>query len=118
MAVASLLIQLAFEPRVRSGIRVGLAAAWLAQACAFALLLAGAIRWQRGVVAGWTAGTLVRLATLAGLAWLSLGGVWALPLEPMLIALVAALFVLLILETVVFRYGPSLGVAWRDDRRG
>lgn len=82
-----------------------MAAAWLAQALAFALLLAGTARWRRGVLAGWTAGTLVRLATLAGLAWLSLGGVWSLPLEPMLIALVAGLFVLLVLETVVFRYG-------------
>lgn len=114
MALASFLIQIAFEPGVRFGIRVGLASAWLAQILAFALLLAGSVR-KRGVVAGWTAGTLVRLGTLAGLAWLSLGGLWELPLEPMLIALVAALFVLLILETVVFQFGPL--VAWRDDGR-
>jgi hypothetical protein len=83
---------------------LGLAAAWLVQALAFAILIAVTGRRARLVLAGWTAGTVLRLATLGLLAWLTLGGVVGLPAAPTLVSLIAALFALLLLEPVVFRY--------------
>ncbi len=96
-------IGLAFQPPVRNGIWAGLAVAWLVQAAAFALLLAAARRRAQLIVAGWTAGTLLRLGALGGVAWLCLGGLVAIPAEPTLLALVSALFALLLMEPVVFR---------------
>jgi hypothetical protein len=89
-----------------SALLVGLSASvvgWLVQLAAFALLLAAAGRRADLVVAGWTAGTVLRLVVLGLLAWLSLGGVLGLPAEPTLLALVFGLFALLLLEAAVFR---------------
>ena len=109
-AISALLVGLSasvvgflFEPQVRLGIWAGLGAAWLVQLAAFALLLAAAGRRADLVVAGWTAGTVLRLLVLGLLAWLSLGGVLGLPAEPTLLALVFGLFALLLLEAAVFR---------------
>jgi hypothetical protein len=93
-----------FEPPVRQGIWLGLAAAWLVQVVAFAVLLVATRRQAKNVVAGWTLGTFIRLATLTALAWLTLSEVWAFPPEPTLIALVGGLFALLLLEPVFYRY--------------
>lgn len=105
MGASAILVSFAFEPELRLGIWTGLAAAWVAQLAAFGALLAAARREARLLVAGWSAGTVARLAAIAGLAGLILGGVVALPIAPTLIALVAALFVLLLLEPAIFRYG-------------
>ncbi len=104
VGVAALLVGLTFEPPTRIGIWSGLAAAWLIQALAYGILLAMARRRATLVVAGWTVGTFLRLAALAALAWLTLAGVLALPAEATLITLVVALFTLLLLEPVFFRY--------------
>ncbi|UCF19603.1 MAG: hypothetical protein JSU87_17075 [Gemmatimonadota bacterium] len=96
-------IGLAFQPPVRSGIWAGLSVAWLVQAVAFAILLAAARRRAQLIVAGWTAGTLLRLGALGAVAWLCLGGRVAVPAEPTLLALVSSLFALLLMEPVVFR---------------
>jgi hypothetical protein len=103
VGLSALFINFTFEPPARSGIWVGLAAAWVVQAAAFAILVAASRRQPNGILAGWTVGTLLRLAVLAALAWFTLGGVWPLPAEPTLIALSVGLFALLLLEPVVFR---------------
>lgn len=87
----------------RQGVWIGLAAAWLVQAAAFGLLLSAARRKATLVVAGWTAGTLLRIMVLGLLAWLTLSGELALPPAPTLLALVAGLFGLLVLEPVFYR---------------
>ncbi len=104
VGVPALLISFMFEPPARFGIWAGSAAAWLAQALAFALLIAATQRQAKLVLAGWTAGTMLRLAVVGLLAWLTLGGILGLPAEPTLVALVVALFALLLLEPVVFHY--------------
>ncbi len=104
VGLSALVTRFVAEPPARVGIWVGLAAAWFVQIVAFAILVAVAARRQKLMLAGWTAGTLLRLIALGGLAWLTLGGVWRLPAEPTLIATVIALFALLILEPVFFRY--------------
>lgn len=104
VGISALFSSFVFEPPARVGIWAGLASAWLVQAAAFAILLAMTRRRSKLLVAGWTAGTILRLAALGALAWLTLGGVLGLPAEPTLIALVIALFGLLLLEPVVFRY--------------
>lgn len=93
-----------FDTGVRRGIFAGLGIAWLAQLSAFAALVAATRREAQMVVAGWTVGTLLRLIAVAAVAWLTLAGVLALPVEPTLIALVIGLFALLLLESAVFRY--------------
>ena len=95
--------------QARWGVWTGLGAAWIVQAGAFAALLFAAHRRPRLIIAGWTAGTFLRVATLGILAWLTLGGIWALPPKPTLIALVSGIFVLLLLEPVIFR--PNREVA-------
>jgi hypothetical protein len=85
-----------------------LVAAWLVQAAAFAILIAATRRRAQLVVAGWTAGTFLRLLVIGLLAWLTLGGTLSLPAEPTLLSLVIAIFGLLLLEPVVFRH--NLGV--------
>ena len=59
--------------------------------------------------AGWTAGTLLRLAAIVLLAWLTIADVWKLPAEPTLIALATAIFGLLLLEPVIFSRGLETG---------
>lgn len=105
MGASAILVSFIFEPELRLGIWTGLAAAWMAQLAAFGALLAAARREARLLVAGWSAGTVVRLAAIGAVAGLILGGIIALPIAPTLIALVATLFVLLLLEPAVFRYG-------------
>ncbi|MGD8699800.1 MAG: hypothetical protein PVJ43_10945 [Gemmatimonadales bacterium] len=104
VAGSALMIGFAFQATERLAIWAGLAVAWLVQAAAFGILLVTVRRRPKLVVAGWTAGTFLRLAAVGLAAWLTLSGVLALPAEPTLLALVAALFVLLLLEPVVFRY--------------
>jgi hypothetical protein len=96
-----------FEPAVRRAIWVAVAVAWVVQAVAFAVLCAVTARRARLVLVGWTAGSLLRLAALALVAWLSLAGIWSLPAAPTLLALVIALFALLLLEPVFFRQRTS-----------
>ncbi len=83
---------------------MGLASAWVLQIVAFAVLVGATAKRANFVLAGWAVGTFLRLAGLGLLAWLTLGGSLSLPAEPTLIALAAALFALLLLEPVVFRY--------------
>ncbi|MEE9133361.1 MAG: hypothetical protein V3U13_07355 [Gemmatimonadota bacterium] len=109
VSFSALLIGFTFEPPARLGIWAGLASAWLVQAVAFAALVAAAARRDKLIVAGWTVGTVLRLAALGLLAWLTLGGITGLPAEPTLIALALALFALLLLEPIVFRYGFGAG---------
>ena len=104
VGVPASLISLLFEPPARFGIWAGSAAAWLVQALAFAALIAATERKAKLILAGWTAGTMLRLAGVGVLAWLTLGGILGLPAEPTLVALVVALFALLLLEPVVFHY--------------
>ena len=104
VGVPALLISFMFEPPARFGIWVGSAVAWLVQVLAFAMLIAATQRRAKLVLAGWTAGTMLRLVGVGILAWLTLGGILGLPAEPTLVALVAALFALLLLEPVVFHY--------------
>ncbi len=104
VGASALLIGYAFQAADRLAIWAGLAVAWLVQAAAFGILLATVRRRPKLIVAGWTAGAILRLAAVGLAAWLTLGGVLALPAEPTLLALVAALFILLLLEPVVFRY--------------
>jgi hypothetical protein len=104
VGASALTIGYAFQAAERLAIWAGLAVAWLVQAAAFGILLVMVRRRPKLVLAGWTAGTLLRLAAVGLAAWLTLSGVLALPAEPTLLALVAALFVLLLLEPVVFRY--------------
>ncbi len=104
VGLAALAASVWFEPRTRTAVWTGLAVAWLVQAVAFAILIAASVRRPKLVVAGWTAGSVLRLAVVGLLAWLTLGEVWRLPAEPTLVALVAAMFALLLLEPVVFRY--------------
>lgn len=99
-----MLVGLGFRPPDRVAVWVGLSAAWLVQLAAFAILLAATRRRPKLVVAGWTAGTILRMAVIGLAAWLTLGGAVDLAPEPTLVALVAALFALLVLEPVVFRY--------------
>jgi len=101
---SALAVGFVFEPQVRLGIWAGLGSAWLVQLAAFAILLAAAGRRAKLVVAGWTAGTVLRLVVLGLLAWLSLGGNLGLPAEPTLLALAFGLFALLLLESAVFRH--------------
>lgn len=103
VGLAALILSFAFDPPARSGIWAGLATAWLVQAMAFAILIFATKHQAKLVLAGWTAGTFLRFASLAVLAWLTIGGVLNVPPEPTLLALVAALFGLLILEPVIFR---------------
>ena len=104
VGVPALLISFMFEPPARFGIWAGSAVAWLVQVLAFAMLIAATQRRAKLVLAGWTAGTMLRLVGVGILAWLTLGGILGLPAEPTLVALVAALFALLLLEPVVFHY--------------
>lgn len=76
----------------------------MAQLAAFGALVVAARREARLLVAGWSAGTVARLVAIGAVSGLVLAGVVAIPIEPTLIALVAALFVLLLLEPAVFRY--------------
>lgn len=108
VGLSALLIGLQFEPPARYGVWAGLAAAWLVQAAAFAVLIAATNRRAQLVLAGWTAGTFLRLLVVGLLAWLTLGGTLGVPAEPTLISLVVAIFGLLLLEPVVFRH--NLGV--------
>lgn len=103
MLVAAGLSSVWLSGRARWGAWAGLLVAWIVQAVAFAALLAAAHKRANLVIAGWAAGTLLRLAALGVLAWLTLGGIWAMPPEPTLIALVSGIFVLLLLEPVIFR---------------
>lgn len=107
VGVSAWLAGLLFPPATRSGIWTGLATAWFVQALAFAALVGFARRRPQLVVAGWTVGTFLRLAALGALGWLIFAGTLALPAEPTLIALVIALFVLLLLEPIFFR--PAMG---------
>lgn len=92
------------DPSSRVAIWVGLSLAWVVQLAAFAVFL-GVVRWRpRLIVAGWTAGTFMRLLALAAIAWLSVKQVWSLPADVTLVAAVAGLFVLLLLEPIVYRY--------------
>ncbi len=91
-------------PQVRAAVWTGLGTAWLVQAAAFGILIASTRRRPKLIIAGWTAGTVLRLGALGALAWLTLSGAWGLPAEPTLVALVLALFGLLLLEPVVFGY--------------
>ena len=100
---AGLLITLWFDPQTTLGIWTGLASAWAVQAAAFAILLLAARRRAGLVVAGWTAGTVLRLAAVGVLAWLTLSEATTLPAAPTLLALVAGLFGLLLLEPVIFQ---------------
>ncbi len=104
VGASALLIGYAFQAADRLAIWTGLVVAWLVQAAAFGILLATVRRRPKLIVAGWTAGAILRLAAVGLAAWLTLGEVLALPAEPTLLALVAALFILLLLEPVVFRY--------------
>jgi hypothetical protein len=90
------------QPDVRSGVWAGLGAAWAVQVVAFALLLLVAHRGAGRFLAGWTAGTVLRVAALCAVAWLLLSGRWSLPAEPTLLALASGLFFLLLLEPLVF----------------
>lgn len=108
VGLSALLIGILFEPPARYGVWAGLAVAWLVQAAAFAILIAATSRRAQLVLAGWTAGTFLRLLVVGLLAWLTLGGTLGIPAEPTLISLVIAIFGLLLLEPVVFRY--NLGV--------
>ena len=108
VGLSALLIGILFEPPARYGVWAGLAAAWLVQAAAFAILIAATSRRAQLVFAGWTAGTFLRLLVIGLLAWLTLGGTLGVPAEPTLISLVIAIFGLLLLEPVVFRH--NLGV--------
>ncbi len=92
------------EPPARVGVWAGVATAWLVQVAAYAILLATTVRRPKAIVVGWTAGTFLRFVSLGLVAWLTLGGLLALPPEPTLIALAVALFALLLLEPVVYRY--------------
>lgn len=104
VGLSAVLIKFAVPPPARFGVWAGLASAWLVQIAAFALLLAATRRRPTLVVAGWTLGTLLRMAVITAAAWLTLRGVLDLPPEPTLVALVTATFALLLLEPVVFRY--------------
>jgi hypothetical protein len=108
IGLSALLIGILSEPPARYGLWAGLAAAWLVQAAAFAILIAATSRRAQLVLAGWTAGTFLRLIVVGTLGWLTLGGMLEIPAEPTLISLVIAIFGLLLLEPVVFRY--NLGV--------
>ena len=104
VSVSAVATGLVFESRVRSGIWAGLGVAWLVQLAAFAALIAATNRNDKYVLAGWSLGTFLRLAVVGLLAWLTLAGIWPLPAEPTLVALVLALFALLLLEPVFFRH--------------
>jgi zinc transporter ZupT len=104
VGISALMIGYAFGTANRLAIWVGFGSAWLVQAAAFAILIATVRRRPKRVLIGWTAGTILRLAAVGVAAWLTLGDVLPLPAEPTLLALVAALFLLLLLEPVVFRY--------------
>lgn len=104
LVLAAVPISMMIEPPVRLGVLTGVAAAWLVQAAAFAILLLVTDRRPKAILAGWTVGTVLRFAVLGLVAWLTLGGSLTLPPEPTLIALAAALFALLLLEPVVYRY--------------
>ena len=104
---AALITSIWFETQARRGIWAGLGAAWLVQVAAFAMLIWITGRWATRVVVGWTVGTLLRLTALGVVAWLSLGEIWSLPAEPTLLALVTGIFVLLLLEPVVFKRGQG-----------
>lgn len=108
MGLAASCIHFFFESETRLGIWVGLAAAWTAQLLAFAALLAAARRRARLILAGWAAGMFLRLLVVGGLAGLTLAGIVALPAEPVLLTVALALFVLMLLEPVVYHY--HLGV--------
>lgn len=105
VVISAVIVGVWFDSQARSGIWAGLAVAWFVQAVAFALLIA-ATQWRpKLVVAGWTAGTLLRLAAIVVLAWLTLADIWMLPAEPTLIALATGIFGLLLLEPVIFSRG-------------
>ncbi len=90
------------EPSAASAVWVGLGLAWMVQILAFAILL-GVVSWRpRLIVAGWTAGTFIRLLALSLIAWLSLSRNWAFPADTTLIATVVGFFGLLLLEPVMF----------------
>jgi hypothetical protein len=108
LGLSALLIGFEFEPPARHGIWAGLAAAWVVQAAAFAILIAATGRRAKLVLAGWSAGTFLRLLVIGLLAWLTLGGTLGIPAEPTLISMVIAIFGLLLLEPIVFRYNPGV----------
>ena len=88
----------------REGVWVGLGLAWLVQALAFAVFLVACGRSPGHVIAGWTAGTALRLVVLTVVAWLVITGRWGVPPDSTLIALAGGLFGLLLLEPVVYRF--------------
>lgn len=87
----------------RQGVWVGLALAWLVQIVSFAVFLLVSRRSAGLVIAGWTAGTALRLVALTVVAWLVITGRWGVPAASTLMALAGGLFGLLLLEPVVFR---------------
>jgi len=101
---SALFVGFLFDTQVRLGIWAGLGSAWLVQLVAFAILVAAARPRAKLVLAGWTAGTVLRLVVLGLLGWLSLGGTLGLPAEATMLALAFGLFALLLLEPVVFRH--------------
>lgn len=108
VGLSALLIGLTFETPARYGVWAGLAVAWTVQATAFAILIAATSGRAQLVFAGWTAGTFLRLLVVGLLAWLTLGGIVGVPAEPTLLSLVIAIFVLLLLEPVVFRFNQGV----------
>jgi hypothetical protein len=104
VSLAASFISFFFESETRLGIWVGLTAAWTAQTVAFAALLATVRRRAASIMAGWVVGTFLRLLVIGGLAGLTLGGILALPPEPVLLTVAVALFVLMLLEPVVYHY--------------
>ena len=108
VGLSALIVGFWLEGHIRMGVWVGLGVAWLVQLAAFAILIAATRKRPALVVVGWTAGTFLRLGALALMAWLSLAKVWGLPAAPTLLALVSGLFVLLLLEPLVFRRGMEV----------
>jgi len=108
VGLAASLIFFLFESETRLAIWAGLAAAWTVQAIAFAALLIAARRRARLILAGWVAGTFLRLLAIGGLAGLTLAGLLALPPEPLLVTAALALFVLMLLEPVVYSHRLGL----------
>lgn len=104
MGLAASAVAFFFESEIRTAIWAGLAAAWATQSLAFAALLGAARRRARLILAGWVAGTFLRLLAIGGLAAATLAGPVALPPEPVLVTAALALFVLMLLEPVVYHY--------------
>lgn len=108
VGLSALIVGFWLDGPIRLGVWAGLGVAWLVQLGAFAMLLAATLKRPSFVVVGWTAGTFLRLGAVALVAWLSLAEVWGLPAAPTLLAMVSGLFVLLLLEPLVFRRGMDV----------